>query len=1092
MKKIFRIVSIIIILSLLVSTIQISSMNILAADEKNLLWADTNFSYSYSSENTYGEKFSKILTNKKDLVNTVNITNSDSYSLAEFGEDEKPKCAANGHADSWAFGNDMFKLYPQDGFDSVGVLINLGNTYSISSVVTQTVTQNVSSDWAKNVRLIKGKIYAGNSITALSYVGSFNNTDNTVSKISTELNDKTARYIMILYTDYTIYLDSLWIDEIEILGKEYTFSIPEEHSNLILNNRNAITKLELSNAIDSTQGTFNADLYKSVWTSGKYENIHAAVDGDTATCSTTEGFKPSYINNSSEKLSNIGWLIDLHDEHELSLYRAYYAKDTGMRDTRKQKGVIYIGNDATNLTKLVEFNNANGDVCFDVLLNGSSARYVAVVLTNTVGDNELFNWLTAMRTFMAEIEIYGKKVSSVPLADTNLIYDKKDTITKLTMKEAIDETLATIDASAYKSEWIAQNYDGVGAAVDGDVTNCSASSGFKPTYVYSEDGVKKTYSNIGWLIDLGHSHELSVYRTHYWTDNGKSDTRKQKGIIYIGDNETSLYKVREFENFAGEVSFDVDLTGETARYVAIVLTNTVSENSGFNWYGNLRTFMAEIELYGKEQKGDLNCDGAVDILDLVRLKKYFASEDIEIDQENPLFRSYFGDASCTAAIRRYLLNSLWPEKNTDNLNRANWDKNMVLKTKDDYLVNGYGERVRLRGVNVPTLDSVITGDDFWDNYYLAINEWNCNLLRINLSSRWVPSYGKTTKAQWDEYLSIVDRVVSEAVRNEVYVILDDHPSDLYWMPIEVDYEFWDIMSLRYANCPNVIFGIFNEPHDVTLSQWKNGSGDEEWENPNVDGDFKKIYGMQQLVDVIRNNGADNLISATGVNNGSVWNGFLEGGLLEDHGGNGIMYEIHRYSYANDFDTRYNEVLGKIPLFIGEFNTNEGPYKYGDEIEPWDLKDEESIAFMNSIMDFIEKWDLSFCAWALHSNYPPMLLEKGFPEFIPTASGQIIKDYISEAENNKKVLFYENSDSAEAMGTLDLGAYNAVDLSRNNLDISKVNRLVLDDIQYSYTVTFYSGTKLDGSQLSVNNSVTDLKAAGLNFVPRSIKIERKAK
>ena len=291
MKKSFRFFAIIIVLSLVISVIRIFPMNVLAADEKNLLWANTNFSYEYSSETTYGNKFSKVLTSKNHLSDLINVTNSEFCKFAEFNNDEKPKCAANGHADSYAFGNDMFKLYPQEGYDSVGVLINLGNTYNISNIVTHTVTQNVSSEWAMNMRLIKGKIYTGNSITALTYAGSFDNKDNTVSKIVTKINDEKARYVMIVYTDYTVFSDSLWIDEIEVLGTEYNQIIPDGHTNLILNNRNAIKKLEFNDEIDTTNNTLNANTYKSVWISSKYENVHAAVDGDIATL-TVEQHQP--------------------------------------------------------------------------------------------------------------------------------------------------------------------------------------------------------------------------------------------------------------------------------------------------------------------------------------------------------------------------------------------------------------------------------------------------------------------------------------------------------------------------------------------------------------------------------------------------------------------------------------------------------------------------------------------------------------------------------------------------------------------------------------------------------------------------------
>jgi len=429
----------------------------------------------------------------------------------------------------------------------------------------------------------------------------------------------------------------------------------------------------------------------------------------------------------------------------------------------------------------------------------------------------------------------------------------------------------------------------------------------------------------------------------------------------------------------------------------------------------------------------------------------------------------------------------------DYLNTKKWNKNMMLYAKEDYLVNGYGEYVRLAGVNVPTLDSVVTGDHFWDNFYLAINDWQCNVLRVNLNPCWMPGQSKGSEAKWNTYLEILDKAVREAVNNDVYIILDEHPGDngfMQWMPMEQDAEFWDRISERYGNCPNVIFGLFNEPNSLEdWNKWKNGSGNKKWENPNDKGTYDKIFGMQQLVDIIRSNGAKNLISVTGLESGSKWEGFIKNGLINDRGGNGIMYEVHRYSYADDFDERYKEILGKVPVYIGEFNAMEGPYKYLDAVEPWDLKDEESISYMDRMMDFIDKWDLNYSAWSLHHNYPPMLLEDENPTFNPTASGQIVKDYIAHTRLYKNVSFFKDKHSDNPVGALGFGEYSASDLKRHRINLSSINSITIKEDNHRYLVTLYSNDNLTGKTLILCGSVNDLKKAGLSFTPKSIKIQR---
>lgn len=426
----------------------------------------------------------------------------------------------------------------------------------------------------------------------------------------------------------------------------------------------------------------------------------------------------------------------------------------------------------------------------------------------------------------------------------------------------------------------------------------------------------------------------------------------------------------------------------------------------------------------------------------------------------------------------------------DTLNRANWDDKMMLHVENDYLVNGYGEKVRLAGVNVPTLNCVLTGDNFWDNFYLAIEDWQCNLLRINLDARWMPDMPEGSEAGWKTHVAIIDKVVSEAVRYGVYVDLDDHPSGLPWLPDDSDFRFWQFLAKRYGNCPNVVFGLFNEPHSCDWDQWKYGSRGKKIQNPNSPGDQPRVWhGMQELVNEIRACGAKNVIFATGRNSGNIFEGLVEEALLTDPSGYGIAYEIHRYAYGDDYENRYDCVLGKVPLYIGEFNANNGPYNYYTAIQPWDLQDDDSIAYMKQIMNFIDKWDMNFTAWSLHTNFPPALLDTASPSFQPSASGQIVKDYIAKCCLYKNVSFFTDDGDDLPVAALNFGSYTAADLSRHGVDLSKINKLYIKQTNYRYYTTLYSGDKCNGQSMRFYGTVNDLKAAGLNFVPKSLKIER---
>lgn len=421
---------------------------------------------------------------------------------------------------------------------------------------------------------------------------------------------------------------------------------------------------------------------------------------------------------------------------------------------------------------------------------------------------------------------------------------------------------------------------------------------------------------------------------------------------------------------------------------------------------------------------------------------------------------------------------------TDTLNRANWDASMALRAEGDHLVNGRGEIVRLTGVNVSSLESVATGDGyFWDHYYLAIEDWQSNCLRINLHPKFWSNSDPAVRKQYREY---IDKAVSEAVRYGVYVVLDDHG---YFAPDETDRTFWKEMAERYGNCPNVIFGLYNEPHDVTWDEWRNGSHGEIREAVDWMGNHirKAILGMQDLLEAIRSVGAKNLVTVTTLNSGSVVDGLLtQKALLTDTTGNGVIYEIHHYGYGMNYEERHKEVLGKVPLYMGEFNANNGPHKFQDAIEPWDLEDDESRTYMTDIMDFIDKWELSFTAWTLSATFPPMLLDTDFPTFNPSASGLIVKNYISRCNQQQNVRLYTGNSYSGSSLALMAGRYTEQQLKNKGFDVGRVASIAAGTGAYRYNTTFYSGPDCTGKSVAVYSSS---KALSLDFVPRSVVISR---
>ena len=125
----------------------------------------------------------------------------------------------------------------------------------------------------------------------------------------------------------------------------------------------------------------------------------------------------------------------------------------------------------------------------------------------------------------------------------------------------------------------------------------------------------------------------------------------------------------------------------------------------------------------------------------------------------------------------------------------------------------------------------------------------------------------------------------------VYINLDLHWSDCgKWineggrlgqhnMPDKNSIPFWEDVETRYKNHPNVIFGLYNEPHDVPLAVWRDGGTTTDKSERRKAGQAKVIYeavGLQKLYDTVRATGATNVVAVGGLDWAYDLSGVLQG------------------------------------------------------------------------------------------------------------------------------------------------------------------------------------------------------------------------
>jgi aryl-phospho-beta-D-glucosidase BglC (GH1 family) len=249
-----------------------------------------------------------------------------------------------------------------------------------------------------------------------------------------------------------------------------------------------------------------------------------------------------------------------------------------------------------------------------------------------------------------------------------------------------------------------------------------------------------------------------------------------------------------------------------------------------------------------------------------------------------------------------------------------------------------GKPFRFHGVNRDSLEwgrsnwGGCGGDGhFTDHDFDLIRAWGVTAVRIALSqAAWL---GRSCSAS--DYAKWVDAAVAKANARGMYAIVDLHWSDVQGrapcdagcptgqqnMPDADSLTFWRAVAKRYAADPGVIFGLYNEPHDVSWSCWRNGGCSTSSSTSTGAVVSYRAVGMQQLYDAVRAQGARNLVLVGGLDWAYDLSGVGAGYALT---GSNIAYDTHAYtmfhSTTADWDAHFGAVAARYPVVSTEFGS----------------------------------------------------------------------------------------------------------------------------------------------------------------------------
>lgn len=220
-----------------------------------------------------------------------------------------------------------------------------------------------------------------------------------------------------------------------------------------------------------------------------------------------------------------------------------------------------------------------------------------------------------------------------------------------------------------------------------------------------------------------------------------------------------------------------------------------------------------------------------------------------------------------------------------------------LRVSGNHLVDGAGATIQLRGVNVSGLETVAVqgwspsnpwaqmtgeGSPNWN----AMKGWKINSVRIPLNeASWLgyscaDAFGKMRDPDpGHNYRATVIKTVDDATDAGLYVILDLHwTAPKNFCPLtqnpmadaDNSLKFWSQIAAQFKNRGNIAFELFNEPFFFWMAP-----GERDWNVLRDGGTFNsyasgegsryqinytwRSAGMQQMLDVIRATGANNVV-----------------------------------------------------------------------------------------------------------------------------------------------------------------------------------------------------------------------------------------
>ena len=338
----------------------------------------------------------------------------------------------------------------------------------------------------------------------------------------------------------------------------------------------------------------------------------------------------------------------------------------------------------------------------------------------------------------------------------------------------------------------------------------------------------------------------------------------------------------------------------------------------------------------------------------------------------------------------------------ENVQEQYIDKNTIeytgwLKTEGSELKNEHGEPIQLRGLSshgIQWFPEVLT----YENLEQLKNNWKINVFRIAM---YTDQNANGYIAHPEKSKEEVDKIVDYAKRLDMYVVVDwhilsDKNPQIYQSQAK---EFFAQMAEKYADVPNVIYEICNEP---------NGS-EVRWDE-NV-----KPY-AEDIISTIRAKSPKSLI----IVGTPDWCKDLKSAANNPLAFDNIVYSCHFYAgtHGEELQKQINYCIEKnIPVFVSECGITDASGAgniYTEKFQKW--------------IDFLSEKNISWIYWSFCNKAEGSSILS--PEYPITKIETTVNDSNSNSQNNN--LQDNNSQNIQNNNTQNNNIQNTTNNNTQNI------------------------------------------------------------